>query len=412
MKKVLALMLAVLMMATVAFAATKKANISPSGSIKIGREQSADDADGVNNDAISVIAKTEKGEYYAITKNAEADDIPYVSDAFDNGIKDLLLRSVNSSNYSITNVKYRTGGKNLIAGVNFDDANDLVKISMKEDLTNTSVKDFEVEFKLKGKVKFSIRNDSDAKAMESTGKTVTDTSIGAKYTLPDVTFKIVGTVGYGKVEVNVAGDDNDEIDNIETVTDADGNNLGYDKEDDIVKFTTSSSKRTAGAYAADAILTEEYDVEALTLVARVYSGDTLFLNVGTDPDRELLDLVEDVTADLDFYTFTENEKFVHFNSNATLCFENADEDCIVYQVKNNKLFEVGEFSDEYGCQVVTTRTLGKYIVSTEKLTLLEGTAAENPANQNPDTGANDVVGIATALAAVALVSAAAISLKK
>ena len=33
-------------------------------------------------------------------------------------------------------------------------------------------------------------------------------------------------------------------------------------------------------------------------------------------------------------------------------------------------------------------------------------------SENPDTGANDVVGIATALAAVALVSAAAVSLKK
>ena len=39
-------------------------------------------------------------------------------------------------------------------------------------------------------------------------------------------------------------------------------------------------------------------------------------------------------------------------------------------------------------------------------------APEGTAPANPDTGANDVVGIATALAAVALVSAAAVSLKK
>ena len=42
----------------------------------------------------------------------------------------------------------------------------------------------------------------------------------------------------------------------------------------------------------------------------------------------------------------------------------------------------------------------------------EDKADETTESKNPDTGANDVVGIAAALGAVALVSAAAVSLKK
>ena len=409
MKKVLALMLAVLMLGTVALA-IPVADIAPSDTIEIGREVDGNNGVDLNDfDNLSITAELENGKVYALTNNTEGDNIEgLITDELPNGIKYILLRSANSSNYAITNVKYRTGGKNLISAVVFDDANDCVQIKMKDDLSNTSVKDFEVEFKLKGKSKFSIRNDSDAKAIDSNLKpgNITDTKVGTKYTLPDVKFKVVGTVGYGKVEVNVAGDDNDEIDNIETVV------TSYKIKRDIVKFTTSNTGRVAGAYAADAILTQEYNTEGITLQARVYSGDQLYLRVWTSPDRDLLELVEDVTADIDFYEFTSNEKYVHFNSNATLCFDNATEDDYVYQVKNNKLFKVGDFSDDYGCQVLTTRTLGKYIVSSEPLTLLEGLPSEDPANGNPDTGANDVVGIATALAAVALVSAAAISLKK
>ena len=61
----------------------------------------------------------------------------------------------------------------------------------------------------------------------------------------------------------------------------------------------------------------------------------------------------------------------------------------------------------YPC-VLKTRTLGSYVFSDKALSV----AATTPGTNNPDTGANDVVGVATALAAVALVSAAAVSLKK
>ena len=51
-------------------------------------------------------------------------------------------------------------------------------------------------------------------------------------------------------------------------------------------------------------------------------------------------------------------------------------------------------------------------MSTEELVSADGEEVTEPDVENPDTGANDVVGIAAALGVVALVSAAAVSLKK
>ena len=78
-------------------------------------------------------------------------------------------------------------------------------------------------------------------------------------------------------------------------------------------------------------------------------------------------------------------------------------------MKDGKLVNVNaKWDDDEGCFILKTRTLGGYVFSDKKLNV----AAADASTNNPDTGANDVVGIATALAAVALVSAAAVSLKK
>ena len=69
-----------------------------------------------------------------------------------------------------------------------------------------------------------------------------------------------------------------------------------------------------------------------------------------------------------------------------------------------------KWDEDEGAYVLKTRTLGKYVFSDKPLKVTATT--DTPETNNPDTGANDVVGVATALAAVALVSAAAVSLKK
>ena len=73
-----------------------------------------------------------------------------------------------------------------------------------------------------------------------------------------------------------------------------------------------------------------------------------------------------------------------------------------------------KWDDDEGCYILKTRILGDYVFSDVKLDITADAADDtnNGTVTNPDTGANDVVGIATALAAVALVSAAAVSLKK
>ncbi len=79
-------------------------------------------------------------------------------------------------------------------------------------------------------------------------------------------------------------------------------------------------------------------------------------------------------------------------------------------VKNGKLVESNaKWSEDDGAFVLKTRTLGNYVFSDVELNVTE---TVDDTTKNPDTGANDVVGIAAALGAVALVSAAAVSLKK
>ena len=87
--------------------------------------------------------------------------------------------------------------------------------------------------------------------------------------------------------------------------------------------------------------------------------------------------------------------------------------------RNESLLPVAKFIAEYAAHMMgsgvhtsrvkrSSKRIGKAFNTDIKLNV----SAAADTTENPDTGANDVVGIATALAAVALVSAAAVSLKK
>ncbi len=408
MKKVLALVLAVMMLATVAMAAPKwKSSIAPNGTIKV------DQSKGITGLA---------GDYAKVTvSNGDDYDVDYecvpdgnggwVMDsgvtartAFQGGVEEMLFRSVTTENYTVTNLKVPTG-RSLVKGVTINDKEERVEVAFVDDLNNTTAKDFDLSFTLKGKGKMILRDDDVANYNAFTGKRK---EIGDRVTVPSVKFTMSGKVGYGKVEISIGDDTDEEIDDLE--------GMGVNKGTDVVKFVKSdtapagSLKRIAqaGAYTADAILTEEYG-DAFTLEARVYHNDVLFFDVDNAPDRDIIGRLADSDADMDFYVFNSDTKFTTFNSNAKLYFNDADEDSFVYQIKDKKLVKVGTYSEDDGCWVVKTRTLGAYVVSDVELKEFEATGS---VDGNPDTGANDVVGIATALAAVALVSAAAVSLKK
>lgn len=414
MKKVLALVLAVMMLATVAMAAPKwKSSIAPSGNIKVDKSK-----------GITGLA----GNYAKVTvSNGDDYDLDYecVSDgkggwvmdsgvsaraAFTGGIQDMLFRSVTTENYTVTNLKVPTG-RSLVKGVTINDKEERVEVQFVDDLNNTTAKDFDLTFTLKGKGKMILRDDDVDNYNAFTGK---DKDPGDRVTIPSVKFSMSGKVGYGKVEVSIGDETDEDIDNLETLTIDDGTEI--DLATDVVKFVRSTSTPAgngtriaqAGAFTADAILTQEYG-EALTLEARVYHNDVLFFDIGYAPNRDIVGRLADSDADMDFYLFNTDTKFTTFNSNAKLYFNDADEEDFVYQIKDQKLVKVGSYSEEDGCWVVKTRTLGQYVVSDVELKEFEATGS---VDGNPDTGANDVVGIATALAAVALVSAAAVSLKK
>lgn len=411
MKKVLALVLAVMMLATVAFAAelnkygcddvsskaSKKADVTPGGSLKIALNYS-DSGSGVK-------VYGSKDQTSAQSERALTDDEIDLEDPTTG-----IFRSVTTDNYSVTRIKYEHG-KSLITGVTINDKEERVEVNFKDDLNNTGRKDFEVRFTLKGKGKMTLKADEVDRynlymGLDGSTKAKEPADIGEKVSLPDAKFLVIGTVGYGKVEMSIGDDQDEEIEDLES--------HGIKLDSDVVKFVRSTTlvpgytTRVAGAYTADAILTEEYG-DAFTLEARVYHNDVLFFDVDNAPDRDIIGRLADSDADMDFYVFNSDTKFTTFNSNAKLYFNDAEENDFVYQVKDKKLVKVGSYSEDDGCWVVKTRTLGTYVVSDVELKEFEATGS---VDGNPDTGANDVVGIATALAAVALVSAAAVSLKK
>ena len=334
MKKVLALVLAVMMLSTMAFA-TGSAN-------KAGTSTSHDVAilggDFVPGEKIYV--------YKGMTSTVDGT----VSGVFD--------KEVNSSNYTITKVKYEEG-KNLVESVEFDDANDQVVIKLKKNDALTATKKLDMSFTLKGK-----------------GRNVSD-----------VNLTIQADVGYQLITNAIYVDVNNDVD-ISAVTNAKRN---------FYKVIDSGA-----AYGTMEFETQDPDVE---LSVRVYKNDKHYLYNTVDANKDILKAYADADAELTFLNFPGDTTF---NATATV-YMYKEEDSFVYENKDGKLVNCNaKWDDDEGCFILKTRTLGSYVFSDKKLSV----SAADAGTQNPDTGANDVVGIAGALAAVALVSAAAVSLKK
>ena len=209
-----------------------------------------------------------------------------------------------------------------------------------------------------------------------------------------MTVEISGTVGYGLYKNAFIIEDTDEVrcdGDIDAVISDSKNFYEVVKTDD------------GPAYGELEFTTNNPDVD---VVVRVYDGDKLYLYNDTKADKDILKAYADSDADLSFLNFPGDTTF---NSTATL-YMYMDEDSFVYELKNGKLVESNaKWSEDDGCFVLKARTLGNYVFSDVELDVTEDV---DDTVSNPDTGANDVVGIAAALGAVALVSAAAVSLKK
>lgn len=341
MKKVLALVLAVLMLSTLAFATTtpNEPVINQSG-----------------NTVTINVGTYQPGEKIYVYRGMSPD-----ADGFS--------KDVNSDNYSITKVKYEEG-RSLVEDIYFDDANDQVVIKLEDNTNLTTNKTLDFTFTLKGK-----------------GRDVNDVKI-----------HINGSVGYGLLNRAYLIYDTDDVRFSSEYAD-----IGQMAKDYFYQVKTSTKANGNPAYGELELTTRDGDVD---VVVRVYDGDKLYLYNDVDADKDILKAYADYDADLSFLNFPGDTTF---NSTATV-YMYKDEDSFIYEIKNGKLVESNaKWSEDDGAWVLKARTLGSYVFSDTELDVTEDV---DDTVENPDTGANDVVGIAAALGVVALVSAAAVSLKK
>ena len=101
------------------------------------------------------------------------------------------------------------------------------------------------------------------------------------------------------------------------------------------------------------------------------------------------------------------------NKAVKITVNNQKEGAALYMVNTDgTLTNLGAKFDENGVLTATAKITGAVILADKALTATNVTTGTTGTTTNPGTGANDVVGVAAALAVVALVSGAAISLKK
>ena len=376
MKKVLALMLAVMMLATFAFADT---NIS------------------TDENKVSFGGTYAPGDnlymWKGMDSNASGTDMTTPAYGAQNA-------EINSTNYSKPQIKGQIIGKDLFAGFEFDDKNNQLKIKLTEDYTLKKPQQLKFTFTMKGKGK------------------------GGAGDKTPVNYRVDVDIKVGNWQQEVKLDDENDVtiytagkhDGQQTCkTDATINAKGHGNGTTLM---TPSATATGSAYGTDdlhnnavvkftgtsygTVVVNCADNEDTEVTFRAYKGDEVYLFNNGDADKALLKAYADEDAEISFLNFPANPTL---NSTATVRFYKG-EDTHVYEMKNGKLTKEIKWDSDEDCFILKTRTLGNYVFSDKALPFNVETTA------NPDTGANDVVGIATALAAVALVSAAAVSLKK
>ena len=168
---------------------------------------------------------------------------------------------------------------------------------------------------------------------------------------------------------------------------------------------------------------------------KMYSGESMYLDLSTAYDKAIAGEM-DAEAD-SFYKF-DNEN-ANFSRTGELIIVTDDSSLVPYEIDEDGNFvEVdAKYVENYAIAhtnkkvdgfVFSTKTLGNYVLSTEELGQEEQPAKETPAEPvtpsepttetpstskpNPDTGAEDFVGLAVSLAVVSVAAAGALALKK
>ena len=170
---------------------------------------------------------------------------------------------------------------------------------------------------------------------------------------------------------------------------------------------------------------------------KMYSGESMYLDLSTAYDKAIAGEM-DAEAD-SFYKFDNDN--ANFSRTGELIIVSDDSSLVPYEINEDGNFvEVdAKYVEDYAIAhtnkkvdgfVFNTKTLGNYVLSTEELGQEEQPAKETPAEPvtpsepttetpapetskpNPETGAEDFVGLAVSLAVVSVAAAGALALKK
>ena len=168
---------------------------------------------------------------------------------------------------------------------------------------------------------------------------------------------------------------------------------------------------------------------------KMYSGESMYLDLSTAYDKAIAGEM-DAEAD-SFYKFDNDN--ANFSRTGELIIVTDDSSLVPYEIDEDGNFvEVdAKYVEDYAIAhtnkkvdgfVFNTKTLGNYVLSTEELGQEEQPAKETPAEPvtpsepttetpstskpNPETGAEDFVGLAVSLAVVSVAAAGALALKK
>ena len=358
MKKVLSMVLAVAMMTSMAMAATYKLGVN---TINMTTGASGDFSDDI------ALAPGDKLRIY-----------PEQFEENQNG--DLTKNDFDSEYFSIT-TKTITKGANLIASVSINDDEGCVEIKFNQDYdlsrkSTDAKKNVEIE-KLEVKSKKAV-NEDEANEIKK-NKTFL------------VCQNLSIAVGHVKVDPYALNEDMD-------LSSSDlGKLLCFDKDAgvDDVSYGTMSVELGDIAY----------------LEGRVYDGDEVFYDYDEDADTDILKAYPD--AEMSFVNIYTNGFPTAMDLEVY-----ADEDEYVYAIKDGKLVASGlKWDEDAYAYTGKIRSSASYVISDIELDTTavdtdgDGETDDNT-TENPETGANDVVGVATALAVVSLVAAGAVSLKK
>lgn len=216
--------------------------------------------------------------------------------------------------------------------------------------------------------------------------------------------------------------------------------VGYGQMDDDYIDALGEGESVLVDPAAPVITEEQFETitktnnyKAVTFTYGDWSFDVRTNGTGTKNLVSNTNVIDDIMAKYEDNQF----KFVTFPAGPTFKYDAAvsidvsseavdfGDTFYLYRYNGSKLIPMdSKYNQDEGTLEFETKELGRFVITDKKIkdtTVVEsGVASDNvdedssssDGAQNPDTGANDAVGVAVALGAASLVAAAAVSLKK